>query len=450
MFTPVPIEDGTIGGFYNTSFETTAKVIAARRLRCVRQICESSMLAKTVKGFVQTLLDVFADNQYEAPFAAIYTAEAVSPTKDTGFTAVATASTGTVNTLSPPAVEIAIPSVLASPEPYAYDPPATASTHWSQLHTLHHQTTSHSSHSHSYSNSNTQSYTQIDHYKLTLGGSLGIPEQPEGISHPLLPKSFMAQLEIGSGEGHIFGNGEAAHTRTGTADSRVSLTTAPPTVSISVSADSTNVSEAPSGTESPTSVSFDTGASTFAEEPTPIADPFEKADIAAALEAAVDGAPAIITSLASTSSSAVTSPATSESTAMPASATRALSMDDGSLGFISQVDFMPNTNSPVPTMSTLTPSGGSTISAHSGVHAAAPAVTFDWTPYIAQAVRQGRAVLVDMLPPAFMEDVGVKRGWKDKVRQAIVIPVTAEGDGGELAVVILGSSNASCLSVQIH
>lgn len=67
-----------------------------------------------------------------------------------------------------------------------------------------------------------------------------------------------------------------------------------------------------------------------------------------------------------------------------------------------------------------------------------PARFFDWTPLITEAMRMGCAVHISNLPPDLMEDVGRERGWKDRVRQAVVIPIISEDDNAETAVLILG------------
>lgn len=59
--------------------------------------------------------------------------------------------------------------------------------------------------------------------------------------------------------------------------------------------------------------------------------------------------------------------------------------------------------------------------------AGAPA-TFDWAPYIAEAMRTCSSIHVPNLPPSLMADVGIDRGWKDPVREAVVIPILGEAD----------------------
>ena len=56
---PIPTSEGTtIGGLLNNTIETTAKVVAARRLRTIRELCEKSMLTSSANGFVNCLVEV--------------------------------------------------------------------------------------------------------------------------------------------------------------------------------------------------------------------------------------------------------------------------------------------------------------------------------------------------------------------------------------------------------
>lgn len=92
-----------------------------------------------------------------------------------------------------------------------------------------------------------------------------------------------------------------------------------------------------------------------------------------------------------------------------------------------------------PPSSQSTPSTGSetqTVLGDRPTRQALPA--FDWSQPIAHAMKAGYAIHTPTLPPALMNDVGVGRGWKEHVRDAVVIPITAEGDTADAAVLILG------------
>lgn len=211
------------------------------------------MLAPNIEMFGQTLLEVFSDVQYEAPFAALYTCTATGNSEKTRST-----------------------------------PDLTESTSGSSDH-------------------------NVMNFRVNFIGGLGIPEQPEGASHPMFPRSFHSRMVIGAAR---------------------------------YSSDH--------GSTSPT---------------------------------------------ASTRSDAFSEPRSSQST----------------------------------------PSTGSDTHTVLGERPARQTVpTFDWSRPIAHAMKDGYAIHVPALPPALMNDIGVGRGWNDHVREAVVIPITAEGDAGDAAVLIMG------------
>lgn len=248
---PIPGPDGSVVGLFNFNFETTLKVVTARRLKVLQKICEKAMLAPTINLFGQNLLEVLADAQYEAPFAALYTCTETSK-DDRG---------------------------------------------------------SHSSNSGSNSSSSPADGSM--NFRINLMGSLGIPQQPEGLSHPMFPQTFHAKMFLAS---------------------------------FSYS----NEQDAPS----PASSQF--------------------SELSPDFHAASD---------------------------------------------------------------TTTTSGVSYVTAQVAV-GTPPA--FDWSPYIAQAMRVGYAVHVPQLPPDLVADIAQNRGWRDRIRHAVVIPIAPKGEGAEAAVLILG------------
>lgn len=250
---PIPAPDGKAVAIYNTTFDTTSKVLAARRLKVLRQICERAMLAPNIETFGQTLLEVFSDVQYEAPFAALYTCTATGSSE----------KSRSVTDL-------------------------TGSTSGSSDHSM-------------------------MNFVVNFIGGLGIPEQPEGASHPMFPRSFHAKMVIGAAR-----------------------------------------------------YSSDQGFSS----------------------------PAI-----SNRSEPFSEPHSSQST--------------------------PSTGSETQTVIGDRPSRQSL-----------PA--FDWSRPIAHSMKAGYGIHVPTLPPALMNDIGVRRGWNEHVREAVVIPITAEGETGAAAVLILG------------
>lgn len=249
---PIPGPDGKVVGFFNFNFETTLKVVAARRLKVLRNICERVMLAPTIKAFGHTLLEVLSDVQYEGPFAALYRCTATSD-----------------NNKARPTGEDAGSSLSPS-----------------------------------------RGHGSLD-FRINLIGSLGIPGQDEGISHPMFPRSFSAKMTIG----HAI---------------RSSGHSPPPQQSLELALDLHSSQSTPSS----------------------------GADL------------------------------------------RTVCGDDS--------------------------------------HSHPPRRSFDWAPLITKAMKMGCSVHTPNLPPDLMENVGRGRGWKDRVREAVVIPIISEDDDAETAVLILG------------
>ncbi|GAA5864241.1 hypothetical protein JCM8547_001304 [Rhodosporidiobolus lusitaniae] len=84
-FSYAPFRDGETGevlGILNLSIETSATVIAARRLGTVRDLVQLTSLARTVEDtflhFSETALKSLALNPYDIPFAMLYTVEEVT------------------------------------------------------------------------------------------------------------------------------------------------------------------------------------------------------------------------------------------------------------------------------------------------------------------------------------------------------------------------------------
>ncbi|KAI5477386.1 hypothetical protein MNV49_006453 [Pseudohyphozyma bogoriensis] len=82
-YTPFRANDGTVLGFMNLSFETTERVIAARRLTSIRDLVANTAWSRTIPDFCSAALACFATNPYDLPMAALYTAEVVDNTKIT-------------------------------------------------------------------------------------------------------------------------------------------------------------------------------------------------------------------------------------------------------------------------------------------------------------------------------------------------------------------------------
>ncbi|GAA6056619.1 hypothetical protein JCM3770_006359 [Rhodotorula araucariae] len=72
-------------GYQNPSFETTARVIAERRLGTLRELSQLTQLARTTKEFCTKAMRALAGNPLDIPFAILYTCEtlAISPGRRT-------------------------------------------------------------------------------------------------------------------------------------------------------------------------------------------------------------------------------------------------------------------------------------------------------------------------------------------------------------------------------
>ncbi|GAA5948632.1 hypothetical protein JCM21900_005196 [Sporobolomyces salmonicolor] len=70
--------DGEVMGIINLSIETTATVIAARRLATVRDLVQMTNLARTVDDFCTTAIKSLSSNPYDLPFVLLYRAEEIA------------------------------------------------------------------------------------------------------------------------------------------------------------------------------------------------------------------------------------------------------------------------------------------------------------------------------------------------------------------------------------
>ncbi|RDW87629.1 hypothetical protein BP5796_03323 [Coleophoma crateriformis] len=79
---PLIGEDGTIKGLYNPAFEKTRRKIAERRMLTLREIGEKTAAAKDVKAFWGQVIKGLAYNEYDVPFALLYSVNDVDPDSD--------------------------------------------------------------------------------------------------------------------------------------------------------------------------------------------------------------------------------------------------------------------------------------------------------------------------------------------------------------------------------
>ncbi|KAF8603915.1 hypothetical protein BDV93DRAFT_523067 [Ceratobasidium sp. AG-I] len=74
-WTPIWQEDGTVGGIWNTTWETTQKVIAERRLAGMSELFSKLADARTQQQFGERMLEVLSRNPLDMPFISLYWCE---------------------------------------------------------------------------------------------------------------------------------------------------------------------------------------------------------------------------------------------------------------------------------------------------------------------------------------------------------------------------------------
>ncbi|KDN38662.1 hypothetical protein RSAG8_09337, partial [Rhizoctonia solani AG-8 WAC10335] len=85
-WTPIWHEDGTVGGIWNTTWATTTKVIAERRLSCISELISRLADTRTQEQFGEQTLHVLSRNPLDLPFIALYWCQAENslPPNDKG------------------------------------------------------------------------------------------------------------------------------------------------------------------------------------------------------------------------------------------------------------------------------------------------------------------------------------------------------------------------------
>ncbi|CAE7221364.1 unnamed protein product [Rhizoctonia solani] len=74
-WTPIWQEDGTVGGVWNSTFESTQKVIAERRLSGMSELFARMSDARTQEQYAERTLEVLSRNPLDLPFVAMYWCE---------------------------------------------------------------------------------------------------------------------------------------------------------------------------------------------------------------------------------------------------------------------------------------------------------------------------------------------------------------------------------------
>ncbi|ORY35646.1 hypothetical protein BCR39DRAFT_511288 [Naematelia encephala] len=81
MWVPVLQEDGSFGGLWNATIDTTKKVLAERRLGTVREMGERTSIARTMKEFDSAVIEILGANPRDVPFALLYHVNTPNATK---------------------------------------------------------------------------------------------------------------------------------------------------------------------------------------------------------------------------------------------------------------------------------------------------------------------------------------------------------------------------------
>ena len=82
MWCPILQEDGTYGGLWNATIDTTKKVLAERRLATVREMGERTSIARTIGEFTSAVMEILAANARDAPFALLYSVDVEQPSAE--------------------------------------------------------------------------------------------------------------------------------------------------------------------------------------------------------------------------------------------------------------------------------------------------------------------------------------------------------------------------------
>ncbi len=110
-FSPIRSDNGQIGGLFHPVIEMTAKVLAERRTRALRDLATFASKAKSIDEAINLSCQTFAQYQLDLPFALIYlldrTAQRARLVAQTGL--------GAASVACPASVELLAPSQLSWP-----------------------------------------------------------------------------------------------------------------------------------------------------------------------------------------------------------------------------------------------------------------------------------------------------------------------------------------------
>src|SRR5690606_254568 len=71
-YSPVIDEQGKVGGLFCPNFETTPKILSARRNKTLAQLAEKSLIDKTIETALASAAHTLAKNKEDIPFAMLY------------------------------------------------------------------------------------------------------------------------------------------------------------------------------------------------------------------------------------------------------------------------------------------------------------------------------------------------------------------------------------------
>ncbi|KAF8312814.1 hypothetical protein DL93DRAFT_2168193 [Clavulina sp. PMI_390] len=396
-WTWIPVPNPTAGasppivGLLNINFETTAKVVTARRLKIIQSICNRAMLAPTIATFARNLLEVLDDAELEAPFAALYTCTATAGEEasgsGSGSSSASTSGRGNGNGRGAASMSFRMSLIGSLGVPgdqglqHGNGPPSLSRI----------LTKTSEGHGGSGSSSNST---------MTLG-SLPLP-------HSMFPRAFHARMAIPSATTSMDAASRSAAVLTATMTPRneTSIPKRPGPDPLIPRRDLDEQEQDPSRFPLPPSptASFQSSDLTDDGEPTPMPT--------------LMGTPLAFPRRPSLSSS---EPVESGGSGIQSTATTTNTID--ALG----------DSSPAHSSSASQPHPPQGEHHYSG-----QTQQFDWSPFIAKAMSLGTAVHVPSLPSSLMSNIGRTRGWRDPVRSAVVLPITSEGETSEAAVLILG------------
>jgi signal transduction histidine kinase len=74
-YSPIPDDDGGVGGLFCACTEETQRVLGRRRLRLLRALAERAVEAKTIEGACESAVSTLSENPNDVPFALLYLLE---------------------------------------------------------------------------------------------------------------------------------------------------------------------------------------------------------------------------------------------------------------------------------------------------------------------------------------------------------------------------------------